>query len=381
MAQSAHLGNFGGFTTPPPVAIGSSGTPNWGSTFAGDLGNLANAPIFAQTIREEVFNQFAWFRSGAMRRDPRLDARERGAYVNVPLVNPFIPKSETIKSNSTWGASGKGYLTPQKLNAGDWLVPIVHRGFAAGADELSEIITGIDPMAQLEAFIGSGIMRLESQRAMATLEGALDGPLASTHVLDLSRTGAGSSTEANFPSAPAMMKAKSLLGERGSMLKIAAMHSNLANYLASVGMLTFSTSALTTGGNIAWGGGGIGVTNAEVADMAGFRVVVDDTLAPTVDAVNGDKYPLYLMGEGAIAQGIQRDLRIRYGENILSFQNILAVDWHGGMGLTGVSWSDSATNPEDPELMDGTNWELAYTEPRLVPVVKLIVNSPFSANP
>ena len=136
MAQAAHLGNFGGLTNPTPVAIGATGTPNWGSTFAGDLCNLATAPVFAASIREEVFNQFAWFRSGAMRRDQRLDARERGAYVNVPLVNPFITVSETIKSNATWGSSGKGFLTPQKLNAGDWKVPIVHRGFAAGADEL-----------------------------------------------------------------------------------------------------------------------------------------------------------------------------------------------------------------------------------------------------
>lgn len=382
MAQSANLGNFGGFTTPTPIAIGSSGTPNWGSVFAGDLGALANRPEFGQAIREEVFNSFAWIRSGAIARDERLDARARGRSIAMPLINPFIPTSETIKSNSTWGASGKGYLTPQKLNAGDWYAPIVHRGFAAGADELSEIITGIDPMAAIESYIVAGAQRLETARALATMEGALRGPLATTHIEDISRTGAGPSDATNFISSSAMLKAKSLLGERGSMLQIAAMHSNLANYLASVGMLTFSSDSLTSGGDIQWGGGGIGVTQAQVADMAGFRVIVDDLLAPTIDATNGDKYPVYLMGNGAIRQGIQRDFRVRYGENILSLQQVLAADWHGAMAILGVSYDLAATDdPEDTDLIDGDNWELVYTEPRMVPIVKLVCNCPFAVNP
>ena len=33
--MAAPMQNLGGFTTPTPVAIGSSATPNWGSTFLG----------------------------------------------------------------------------------------------------------------------------------------------------------------------------------------------------------------------------------------------------------------------------------------------------------------------------------------------------------
>ena len=46
--------------------------------------------------------------------------------------------------------------------------------------------------------------------------------------------------------------------ERGDNLDSIAMHSNVAYYLQQVGMLTFSTSSLSTGGNLAWGGGGVG---------------------------------------------------------------------------------------------------------------------------
>lgn len=137
---SAIPANYGGFTTPPPVAIGTRATPptpNWGSTFAGDLGNLATRPEFAAAVREEVFNSFRWVQSGVIQRDQRLDASTRGPRVEIPLIKPFVPVSETIKSNATWGVNGKGFLTPQKINAGEMVAPISHRAFAAGADELS----------------------------------------------------------------------------------------------------------------------------------------------------------------------------------------------------------------------------------------------------
>ena len=377
--------NYGGFVAPPTaVAIGSRPSPvtdpNWGVTHAGDLGNLATRPEFAAAVREEVFNSFAWVQSGVIVRDQRIDAAARGPRVEIPLIKPFIPHEETVKSNSTWGINGKGFLTPQKLNAGQMFVPISHRAFAAGADELSTIITGLDPMAEIQSYIASGLQRLETQKVLALAEGAFGTALAS-HVLDVSRKAAGTSGEANFLSASTVMRAKNILGERGNSLQILGMHSSVANYLSIVGMLTFSTSSLSTGGSIAWGGGGVGVTSTDVTAFGGFRVVVDDALEPTTDATNGDKFPVYLMAPGTFRQGIQRDLRIRYGENILSFESVMAVDYHGGMAINGVSWKSPLDNPENTDLKTPGNWELAYDDSRLIPLVKIVCNSPLSANP
>ena len=365
---------------PPSPRSASRATPNWGSTFAGDYGNLATRPEFRASVREEVFNSYSWIRSGVIRREPRIDAAERGPRVEIPLIKPFIPVEETIESNSTWGVNGKGFLSIQKINADQFQVPISHRGFAAGADELSSIITGEDPMADIQSYIAIGMQRLETQRALAVMEGAFGGELSS-HVLDISRTGAGTSAEANFLTAAAVMRAKNLLGERGSSISIMAMHSSVANYLSTIGMLTFSTSTLSTGGNISWGGGGVGITSTDVTAFGGFRVVVDDALAPITDATNGDKYPIYLFAPGVLAQGIQRDFRIRYGENILSFQEVLATDWHGAMAIMGVGWDSSTDNPTNTELATPGNWKLAYDDSRLIPLVKIVCNSPFAANP
>ena len=377
--------NYGGFAAPPTaVAIGSRPSPitdpNWGVTHAGDLGNLATRPEFAAAVREEVYNSFAWVQSGVIVRDQRIDAAARGPRVEIPLIKPFIPYEETVKSNTTWGINGKGFLTPQKMNAGQMVVPISHRAFAAGADELSTIITGLDPMAEMQSYLASGLQRLETQKVLALAEGALGGAL-SKHVLDVSRKAAGTSGEANFLSASTVMRAKNLLGERGNSLQILAMHSSVANYLSIIGMLTFSTSSLSAGGNIAWGGGGVGVTSTDVTAFGGFRVVVDDMLAPVISSANGDSYPVYLMAPGTFRQGIQRDLRIRYGENILSFESVMAVDYHGGMAINGVSWKSASDNPENTDLKTASNWELSYDDSRLIPLVKIIVNTPLSANP
>jgi hypothetical protein len=377
--------NYGGFAAPPTaVAIGSRPSPitdpNWGVTHAGDLGNLATRPEFAMAVREEVFHSYAWVQSGIIARDPRLDASARGPRIEIPLIKPFIPHEETVKSNSTWGINGKGFLTPQKINAGQMFVPISHRAFAAGADELSEIITGLDPMAEIQGYLASGMQRLETQKALSLYEGAF-GTALSSHVLDVTRKATGTSSEANFLSASVLMRAKNLLGERGNAMTIAAMHSSVANYLSIIGMLTFSTDSLSQGGNIAWGGGGVGVTSTQIADMAGYRVVVDDSLAPITDATNGDKFPVYLQAPGILRQGIQRALRIRYGENILSFESVMAVDYHGAMAINGVSWKSPSDNPENTDLRNKDNWELAYDDSRLVPLVKILVNSPLAANP
>jgi hypothetical protein len=378
---SAVPANYGGFAAPPTaVAIGSRPSPitdpNWGVVHAGDLGNLATRPEFAAAVREEVFNSFQWVQSGIIARDQRLDASTRGPRVEIPLIKPFVPHEETIKSTSDWGINGKGFLTPQKMNAGQMFVPISHRAFAAGADELSEIITGVDPMAEIQGYLASGLQRLETKRVLALYDGAFGGPLAS-HVLDVT----AATGEASYLSAATVMRAKNLLGERGSALQILSMHSSVANYLSTIGMLTFSTSSLSPGGNIAWGGGGVGVTSTDVTAFGGFRVVVDDMLAPITDATNGDKFPVYLQAAGVVRQGIQRDLRIRYGENILSFESVMAVDYHGAMAINGVSWKSPSDNPENTDLATAANWELAYDDSKLIPLVKIVCNCPFAANP
>jgi len=144
-------------------------------------------------------------------------------------------------------------------------------------------------------------------------------------------------------------------------------------------MLTFSTSSLSSGGNVAWGGGGVGITSTQIANFAGFNVIVDDQLTPTTSATTGDKYPCYLFGQGAIQQGIQQDFRIEYERSILSKQDIASCDYHHLLHIDGVSYV-GADNPNNTVLSTAGSWQLKYDH-RQIPVVRLDCNTPFAVNP
>ena len=210
---------------------------------------------------------------------------------------------------------------------------------------------------------------------ISQLEGLFGDALAANVYDNSSATTAGLS-DANFLSAASVIAGKNKLGERGDELTIIAMHSAVYNYLLQVGALTFSTSALSTGGAITWGGGGVGLTSMEVAYFCGLRVVVDDMLAPD-DSGEEDVYPVYMMANGAVAEGVQQELRTAADRNILSLQDVLAVDYHYGFHVNGTKWVGSGDNPDNAGLETGSNWELAFTEIKMTDVVKLLVNTPF----
>ena len=264
---------------------------------------------------------------------------------------------------------------------------ILHRGGAYAADDLSRLGTGSDPMAAIRSYLADCILKLRTTTLISQLTGIFDTALA-PNVLDASINTSGA-TKANFLSASNVVKTQALLGERGDELSVIAMHSNVAYYLRTVGALTFSTSALSTGGDIVWGGGGIGLTNTEVSYFMGLRVIIDDMLKPTINDGGADQYPVYLMGSGSVSEGVQRDFFTEADRNILSKQDVMSWTHDYGFHVFGTTWKNANDNPANSALATGTNWECVYggvdtgnagDGTKLVPVAKLVVNSPLAAN-
>ena len=374
------LENIGSFTTPTPVAPGSRGTPNWGATF---LPDLFQNERYAAAVREETFNQFAFVRSGLITSNPLLNVSEGGVKATLPHILPVDVFEEVIESNDTWGESGAGYLTPQKVNAGLQQYPIMHRSWMIGTDKLSELGSGLDPLSIAQSYTAANMAKFMTAQILSYMDGLfLPTGALTANISDVSRTGAGTSTAANFLTASAVTRARTKLGERGSRLQFIAMHSDIANYLSDVGMLTFSTDALTAGGNIQWGGGGVGVTNPDVSFFAGCRVIVDDLLAPTIDATNGDKYPIYLYERNAVQLGNQIPLNIDYQYNVPSKQWLYSPDYHNCLAVPGTTYSGPVGSPKNADMADPANWTLVYDQgPKMVPIVKVIANCPYATNP
>ena len=339
------------------------------------LSDLVTRPEFLNYQREDIYNRCAWIQSGAVVRNSALDARQGGVKVQVPFFKPIDPTEEVIEDNDTWGAGG--YVSPEKITAGDQVMPILHRTFAYASSDLAAMGSGTDPMAAIRSYITRAVLRLRTRTLVSQLTGVF-GTALSGNALDVSQAAAGAG-EANFLSAPNVIRAKHLLGERADQLSIIAMHSDVYGYLQQVGALTFSTSALSTGGAITWGGGGVGLGSDAVATFMGCRVVVDDLLAPTVNAGGADQYPVFLLAPGAIAEGVQQEMRIEADRNILSLQDVLQCNYHYGFHVMGTKYG-GADNPTNAVLGTAGSWTLAYTERKMTDVVRLTVNSPFAAN-
>lgn len=350
-----------------------------GGTF---LTDLVTRPEFLGYLSEAIYGQSAMLRSGAVRRDQALDAREGGVRVEVPLFKPGNPVEERIESNSTWGTSGKGYLTPQKIQAGKQIAPILHRGFAFAADDLAKMGSGADPMAAIRNYMAEHVNKKKMATLLSQLEGLFTTAFSALST-DVSADVAPTAlTGANFLSAPSVIAAKAPLGERADVLSIIVLHSAVYFYLQQVGLLTFSSNSLSSGASITWGGGGVGVTNDQIAYFAGLRVIVDDSIQPidgaTATGGNAKAYPCYLLAEGAVAEGTQQELRLEADRNILSKEDVIAVDYHFGYHVYGSSYG-GADNPANTVLATAGSWSNIYQDIRNFDCVRLVVNSPFGA--
>jgi len=356
-----------------------------GGTF---LSDLVTRPEFLQYTSEGIFEQSKWLQSGIIQRNGALDARAGGTRVRVPFHDPISPTEEQITSASNWGTSGAGYLTPQGTTADEQIMTLLHRGFSYAADDLSKLGSGADPLAHVRNQLSAAINKLKTATLKAQLLG-LFGGIAGAGILGPNQydaSGTTAPTEANYLSVGNLMQAKNLLGERGEEIDSIAMHSSVAYYLQQVGMLTFSTSALAASGAVEWGAGGVGVTQPEVGFFAGLRVVIDDQLTSLAGgtATHVVKYPIYMFKSGVISEGIQQDLRLAADRNILSMQDVIAVDYHYGYHIGGTKWNVAGDNPTNEattgNLADTASWALAYSTTKMIPMVRLLVNTPFDTS-
>ena len=340
------------------------------------LADIVKRNNFAAYVSEAVKERSAFIRSGAVVRNPLLDSRDGGTRIQVPEFNPVSPTEEIIDGTATWGTSNNGYLTPQKIGTGTQVATICHRGFAYAVDDVAVLAAGEDPMGHIRDQLADAINKLNSTRLFYQLHG-LFGSALSANALDLAVAASSGAAEANYLTAATVARGRSLLGERGEELDTLVVHPSVAYYLYQVGMLTFSTSALSTGTGIQWGGGGVGVTDRAVGQFAGMNVVVDSSVNSVVPGSSGHikEFYCYLIKSGTILEGVQQDLAIEAERNVLSKQDVISVDYHSTYHIMGTKWNDASDNPTNSNLGAQAKWALTY-DADLIPIVQLTVNTP-----
>ena len=339
------------------------------------LADIVKRNNLSTYVSEAIKERSLFIKSGAVSRNALLDSRQGGTRIQVPEFNPTSPTEEIMSGTATWGTSGAGYLTPQKIGTGTQIATICHRGFAYAVDDIAVLAAGEDPMLHIRNQLADAINKLNSARLFSQLAG-LFGTALSGNALDLGKAAASGADEDNFLTAAAVARGRSLLGERGDELDTLVVHPSVGYYLYQVGLLTFSTSALSTGGAITWGGGGVGVGARSIGEFAGMNVIMDpavNTVAPGTGGHQREFY-CYLTKAGAIMEGVQQDLRIEADRNVLSKQDVLSVDYHSTYHVMGTAWGGSFDNPNNSDLATAGNWSATY-DIDLIPMVQITVNS------
>ena len=391
-AVDVNASPYAGATQDPMARpVRAATDPMWGSTF---LNDLIIRPNFSASVLEEFFIRSQFVSSGIIRRNTAMDMTAGGVVVNVPFFQEFVATEESIDSSDQWGTSEEGYLSPQRISMSDYRIPVVHRGWAAAADDLSRLGSGNDPLGAIRSYIASN-MAMHRQNYLLRLlsavfdetDGALEGNFLG-NITAATGTASADTAAENHLTAARVIECQNLLGERGSNLNIIAMHSAVYNHIKQQGLLTFSSPAApTTTSNIEWQGGGVGVSDTAVAYYAGMRIVVSDQLitsdTPTgKDAGDAIEYPVYIFAPGAVEEGVQSGMRIEADRNILSKSDVISLDYHYLLGIPGVNWAGNVggVSPTNAAIGTATNWELAWGQREYVAITRVDVNSPFGGN-
>ena len=344
------------------------------------LADIVKRNNLSRYVQEAIKERSLFVKSGAVVRSPFLDAKEGGTRIQVPEFNPVAPTEEVMTGAAGWGTSTAGYLTPQKIGSATQIASIIHRGFAYAVDDLATLAAGEDPMNAIRNQLADAINKLNSQRLFYQLHG-LFGTALSSNASDLAVGASSGQAEANYLSASNVAKGRALLGERGDELDTLIVHPNVGFYLYQVGLLSFSTTALSTGTGIQWGGGGVGVDAKSIGTFAGMNVIMDSQVNAVQPGSSGHikEYYCYLVKSGTILEGVQQELRIEADRNILSKQDVLSVDYHTCYHIMGTKWGNAADNPTNSVLGNKDNWTATY-DADLIPAVQLTVNTPLDTS-
>jgi len=111
--------------------------------------------------------------------------------------------------------------------------------------------------------------------------------------------------------------------------------------------------------------------------ILGRNVVVDDELyrAGLTSKSSGDALT-YLVGYGALASAVQKDVTIETGRNIEKQADQWVWSVHRSMGVKGMDYTATVAKkgPEDADLRNSSNWSLVSEDSKLVASASIQTN-------
>jgi len=312
----------------------------------------------ADIIQPEVFTPYtiqrtmelsALINSGIVENNKEFDRLASGpnTIVNMPYWNDLTGDSEVMKDD--------GALTPGKIGSNKDVAVKHGRARAWGANGLSALLSGDDPMKAIGDLVANYWAREMQKILLATLDGVFASTSMQDKVLDIS----AEEGDAALFTPEAFVDATQLMGDAKDLLTGVMMHSAVEAYLVKLQLIQYEETK---------------DKSVRIPYFMNKRVIVDDSMPfDTTNKIG----TMYLFGNGAVALGngshpniieteVDRDSLASSGEDFLINRKIFILHPRG------IKWTDASKAdvfPTNTEIKNGANWERVY-EPKAVRIVK-----------
>lgn len=309
------------------------------------LENIIEPEVFTPYVINKTMELSALIQSGIIENNEKFDELASGpsTLINMPFWEDLEGEEETVTQD--------GFYTPLNINANKDVARQQFIGNAWGANNLTSLLSGDDPMAAIGDRVADYWQRRMQARLLATLTGVFASTSMANKVLNISST----SGPDGLLSGNSFIDAGQLMGDAKELLTGVMMHSVTEAYLAKRQLIEYVQEA--------------GQTD-RIPYFMRKRVVVDDGVSYDTATKVGE---MYLFGAGAIALGngshpdileteVDRDSMSHAGEDYLINRKVFLLHPRG------IKWEEEDVADEYPkrdELKKGDNWKRVYEEKQI----------------
>lgn len=311
--------------------------------------------VFTPYVVQKTMEKSALVQSGIIANDSEFDSLAGGpnTLINMPFWNDLEGTESQVMRD-------EGEMDINKITSSQDMARKQARTNAWGANGLSAMLSGDDPLAAIGGLVANYWARDMQKTLLATLNGAFKATNMSNKVYDISdRDGKeGTINSSTF------VDAIQVMGDAKESLTGVMMHSAVEAELRKQDLIeTIPDSE----------------QGKPINYFQGKRVIVDDAMAFNTSTGVAE---MFIFGQGAIALGngshprilateVDRNKRTYSGEEVLINRKIFLLHPRG------IAWSEGSVANEFPtnaEINVGARWNRVY-EPKSIRIVKFVFNT------
>jgi len=315
------------------------------------IANIIEPSVFVPYMLEKTTELSALIQSGIVVRDPAMDilASTGGRTLNMPFFQDLTGASESLDDENP--------LTTANITTAQDVARMLYRGKAWKANELTNAVSGADPMATIASLVASWWVRDEQSTLLAILKGvfASNAQNNSSDLIMKSAAEATGDIKTYTDASPTVMNpiaiidAAGKLGDASSKLTAIMMHSKCYTDLIKQNLIDYIPASYGT---------------TKLPYYLGYRVIVDDLCPTRVGTTSGTVYQSFLFSEGAIARGEGRpEVPAETDRDSLAGDDILISRRHFILHPRGIKWIEATvtyTSPSNDDLALTAHWLRVY---------------------